>query len=270
MQLYQFGLEYFMSVAPLSAPPADFLKLLAHDLRWNLVVALARSDHRVHELVRLLDQPMNLVSYHLKQLRDQQLVTERRSSADGRDIYYRLDLDLLRTRYLAAGAALHPALTTHDSANVDTPDAQPHLTARVLFLCTHNSARSQMAEGILRHLSDGRVAAFSAGSQPTHVHPDAVRAMATIGIDISRQQSKHLDTFAGQSFDYIITVCDRVREACPLFPNDPERIHWSFADPAALDDVEARERAFQQITQQLVTRTHHLLTLVEQQQRGNQ
>jgi protein-tyrosine-phosphatase len=121
-----------------------------------------------------------------------------------------------------------------------------------------------MAEGILRHLGDGRVAAFSAGSQPTHIHPDAVRAMATIGIDISRQQSKHLDTFAGQSFDYIITVCDRVREACPLFPNDPERIHWSFADPAALDDVEARERAFQQITQQLVTRTRHLLTLVEQ------
>src|SRR5919198_2784720 len=99
-----------MSANFISANPPDVLKLLAHDLRWNLVSALARSDHRVNELVRLLDQPMNLVSYHLKQLRDQQLVTERRSSADGRDVYYNLDLDLLRTRYFATGAALHPAL----------------------------------------------------------------------------------------------------------------------------------------------------------------
>ncbi len=126
-----------------------------------------------------------------------------------------------------------------------------------------------MAEGILRQLGGNRVAAFSAGSQPTEVHPDAVRAMAAIGIDISQQQSKHLDTFTDQSFDYIITVCDRVREVCPLFPNDPERIHWSFPDPAALEDPAARERAFQQTAQQLVTRTHHLLTLIERQQRGN-
>ncbi len=259
-----------MSAASLFSQPPDFLKLLAHDLRWGLVSALARSDHRVNELVRLLDQPMNLVSYHLKQLRDQQLVTERRSSADGRDVYYSLDLDLLRTRYLAAGAALHPVLRTSDSATLEeTPAPQVRPSARVLFLCTHNSARSQMAEGILRHLGGGRVAGFSAGSQPAEVHPDAVRAMATIGIDISQQQSKHLDTFVDQSFDYIITVCDRVREVCPLFPNDPERIHWSFADPAALDDVGARERAFQQTAQQLVTRTRHLLTLIERQQRGN-
>src|SRR6476659_8311290 len=111
-----------MSATALSQQPPAFLKLLAHDMRWRLVSALARSDHRVNELVRLLDQPMNLVSYHLKQLRDQQLVTERRSSADGRDVYYSLDLDLLRTRYLATGAALHPALTIGDSAHrVDAP-----------------------------------------------------------------------------------------------------------------------------------------------------
>jgi protein-tyrosine-phosphatase len=252
-----------MRAASLSTPP-DFLKLLAHDLRWSLVTALTRSDHRVYELVRLLDQPMNLVSYHLKQLRDQQLVTERRSSADGRDVYYSLDLDLLRTRYLAAGAALHPALTVGDSATtVDTPAPQAHPETRVLFLCTHNSARSQMAEGIVRHLGGGHVAAFSAGSQPSHVHPDAVRATAAIGIDISQQQSKHLDTFANQSFDYIITVCDRVREVCPLFPNDPERIHWSFPDPAAVEDPEARSRAFQQTAQQLMTRIRQLLTLID-------
>jgi protein-tyrosine-phosphatase/DNA-binding transcriptional ArsR family regulator len=254
-----------MTTTALSHQPPDFLKLLAHDLRWSLVAALTRSDHRVHELVRLLDQPMNLVSYHLKQLRDQHLVTERRSSADGRDVYYSLDLDLLRTRYLATGAALHPALTIGDSAT--TPYAHP--VARVLFLCTHNSARSQMAEGILRHFGAERVIAFSAGSQPAEVHPNAVRAMTAIGIDISQQQSKHLDTFAGQSFDYIITVCDRVREVCPIFPNDPEQIHWSFADPAAVEHSLARERAFQQTAHQLVTRTGHLLTLLERQPRGN-
>ena len=256
-----------MNTTALSDQTPDFLKLLAHDLRWSLVAALARSDHRVRELVWLLDQPMNLVSYHLKQLRDRHLVTERRSSADGRDVYYSLDLDLLRARYLAAGATLHPALRSGDSAHAD--DLQDRPLTRVLFLCTHNSARSQMAEGIVRHLSGGRVASFSAGSQPAEVHPDAVRAMAAIGIDISQQQSKHLDTFADQSFDFIITVCDRVREACPIFPDDPEQIHWSFADPAVVEDASARERAFQQTAQQLVTRTRHLLTLIERQPRGN-
>ena len=256
-----------MRAVSLSTPP-DFLKLLAHDVRWSLVTALTRSDHRVQELVRLLDQPMNLVSYHLKQLRDQHVVTERRSSADGRDVYYSLDLDLLRTRYLATGAALHPALIISGSATMlDAPTPQAHSVTRVLFLCTHNSARSQMAEGIVRHLGGDRVNAFSAGSQPSEVHPQAVRAMAAIGIDISQQQSKHLDTFANQSFDYIITVCDRVREVCPLFPTDPERIHWSFADPAAVEDDTARERAFQQTAQQLVTRVRHLLTLIDRGQR---
>lgn len=254
-----------MSATALSRQPPDFLKLLAHDLRWGLVSALARSDHRVNELVRLLDQPMNLVSYHLKQLRDQHLVTERRSSADGRDVYYSLDLDLLRTQYFATGAALHPALSVVGSAHSDAAEVRP--PTRVLFLCTHNSARSQMAEGILQHLGGAYIAAFSAGSEPSQVHPQAVRAMAAIGIDISHQQSKHLDTFADQSFDYIITVCDRVREVCPLFPTDPECIHWSFADPAAVEDEAARARAFQQTAQQLVTRARHLLTLIDQGQR---
>jgi DNA-binding transcriptional ArsR family regulator len=104
------------------AQPPDFLKLLAHELRWKLLTALSRSDHRVQELVELLGQPMNLVSYHLKQLRSQQLVSERRSSADGRDVYYSLDFEVLRACYLAAGAALHPALAADHGSTLDSSD----------------------------------------------------------------------------------------------------------------------------------------------------
>jgi protein-tyrosine-phosphatase len=258
----------FMDASSALARPPDFLKLLAHDLRWKLVTALSRSDHRVHELVRLLDQPMNLVSYHLKQLRDQRLVTERRSSADGRDVYYSLDLDALQVRYFATGEALHPLLTTNTPTLASAAE-DAHHPARVLFLCTHNSARSQMAEGILRHLGGSRVAVFSAGSHPADVHPDAVRVLARMGIDISRQRAKHLDELTNQSFDYIITVCDRVREVCPLFPKDPEQIHWSFPDPAAVEGDTAPEHAFQQTARQLVTRIRHLVTLIDHQRRSN-
>ncbi len=180
-----------MDASSLFAPPPDFLKLLAHELRWNLLTALSRSDHRVQELVELLGQPMNLVSYHLKQLRGQQLVSERRSSADGRDVYYSLDFEVLRACYHAAGAALHPALVAdHDGPALDSSDDSALPPTRVLFLCTHNSARSQMAEGILRHMGGGRVAAFSAGNQPADVHPDAIDALAAINIDIGQQQCK--------------------------------------------------------------------------------
>lgn len=251
--------------AVISEAPPPVLTLLAHEVRWQLVRALALSDYRVQELVNRIGRPLNLVSYHLKQLRAHQLVTERRSSADARDVYYHLDLERLHTLYLTSGEALHPTVTGCEPVPVaETQVASP---ARILFLCTHNSARSQMAEALVRHFGGKRVLAFSAGSQPADVHPEAVRAMATMGIDISQQQSKHLDVFANQSFDYIITVCDRVREVCPLFPDDPERIHWSFADPAAVADAAARERAFQQTAQQLVLRIRHLLTLIDRQAR---
>jgi protein-tyrosine-phosphatase/DNA-binding transcriptional ArsR family regulator len=245
---------------PTARQSAGILKLLAHDLRWGLVSALTHSDLRVTELVRLLDQPMNLVSYHLRQLREQQLVTERRSSADSRDVYYSLDIDLLRTRFLAAGAALHPALASQPGTAHPVNDAQP---VRILFLCTHNSARSQMAEGIMRQLGGSRVAVFSAGSEPSEIHPEAVRALAARGIEIGQQRSKHLSEFAGQTFDYVITVCDRVREQCPHFSSDPEQIHWSFADPAAADQAGARERAFAQTAQQLTTRIRYLLEFLD-------
>ena len=103
---------------------------------------------------------------------------------------------------------------------------------RVLILCTGNSARSQMAEGLLRDMSGDRMEVFSAGVEASFVRPQAIEAMRERGIDITGQRSKSVDEFAGQKFDYVITVCDNARERCPIFPSETERIHWSFDDPA--------------------------------------
>jgi len=239
--------------------PPDFLKLLAHDLRWQLLGELVQSDYRVHELVERVNRPMNLVSYHLKQLRTHSLVTERRSSADGRDVYYSLDLAYLTALYHESGSQLHPALGKPAIAQQDKSAAPPQ---RVLFLCTHNSARSQIAEGLLRHLGGAAVTVFSAGTQPATVHPQAIRAMADLGIDISEQRSKHMDEFHGQSFDLIITVCDRVREECPLFPDDPAQVHWSIPDPLAADSDD-NDALFAQVAQELRTRIIYLLLAMQ-------
>jgi ArsR family transcriptional regulator, arsenate/arsenite/antimonite-responsive transcriptional repressor / arsenate reductase (thioredoxin) len=260
-----------MNTALSFSQPPSFLKLLAHDIRWKILVLLGRSDYHVLEIVRQLELPQNLVSYHLRRLHDQNLVTERRSSADGRDIYYSLDINILRTLYFAAADALNPALNTTD-IDIALQEAVSHLPSkkvRVLFLCTHNSARSQMAEGILRHLSGGLIDAFSAGSQPTSLHPLAIQTMAKMSIDMSQQRSKHLDEFLDQSFDYIVTVCDRVREACPTFPGDPERVHWSFIDPASVEGSEKeRTRAFEQVALQLTNRIRFLVILIEREKSG--
>jgi arsenate reductase len=114
---------------------------------------------------------------------------------------------------------------------------------RVLFLCTHNSARSQMAEGLLRHLAGDRYAAFSAGTEATHVRPLAIRAMAELGIDISAQESKTLDRYLGEPFDAVITVCDQAADACPVFPGAKRRLHWSFPDPSKAHGSEADQLA---------------------------
>ncbi|MEK6372222.1 MAG: arsenate reductase ArsC [Acidobacteriota bacterium] len=104
---------------------------------------------------------------------------------------------------------------------------------RVLFLCTHNSARSQMAEGLLRQLAGDHFEVFSAGTEATRVHPLAIEAMRELDIDISGHTSKTLDAFHGQQFDYVITVCDAANESCPIFSGNAERVHWSFDDPSA-------------------------------------
>jgi arsenate reductase len=109
---------------------------------------------------------------------------------------------------------------------------------RVLFICTHNSARSQMAEGLLRHLAGDRFEAHSAGTEATQVRSEAIAVMAELGIDISRQQSKTFERYLAERWDYVITVCDEANESCPVFPNTAEQLHWSFRDPsqAATDD----------------------------------
>jgi arsenate reductase (thioredoxin) len=115
--------------------------------------------------------------------------------------------------------------------------------SRVLFLCTHNSARSQMAEGLLRHLAGDRFEVMSAGTEATHVRPLAVRAMDEIGIDISGQESKTLDRYLKEPFDHVITVCDDANEACPFFPGAANRLHWSFEDPSKAEGTEEERLA---------------------------
>lgn len=253
-----------MKLVRATPQPLEFLKLLAHDIRWRILLALSRSDYRVEELVNQIRQPQNLISYHLKRLRLQHLVHERRSTADARDIYYSLDLPQFRQLYFEAGQSLHPALREPVQQTDLQAKASSSPPVRVLFLCTHNSARSQMAEGLLRKLGGDQVEVFSAGSEPTSIHPMALKAMSRIGIDISQQRSKSLNEFAGQTFDYVVTVCDRVREVCPVFPGDPEQIHWSFPDPTAIEGTrQVRERGFAETVNQLTTRIQFLLLTIQ-------
>ena len=109
---------------------------------------------------------------------------------------------------------------------------------RVLILCTGNSARSQMAEGLLEHDAGDRFEVESAGTKPGHVRPEAIAVMKELGIDISDHRSKHVDEFRDQSFDYVLTVCDNAKESCPVFPGHSNRIHKAFEDPAALQGTE--------------------------------
>jgi arsenate reductase len=126
---------------------------------------------------------------------------------------------------------------------------------RVLILCTGNSARSQMAEGLLRHDAGAAFEVFSAGVKPTRVRDEAIEAMREIGIDISAQRSKSVDEFADQPFDFVITVCDNAREQCPIFSNATRRIHWSFEDPVlAAGDLDVRLIVFRRVRDEIRAR----------------
>ena len=149
------------------------------------------------------------------------------------------------------GAALHPGLRPHASG------ARRRRRPRVLFLCTGNSARSQMAEAITAARSDGWIEARSAGSHPKPLHPEAVRIVRQRhGVDIAGRRSKHVDTLASRRFDRVVTLCDRVREVCPDLPGAPPPVHWSMPDPSAADDVPA---AFEHAADELESRIDLLI-----------
>ncbi len=245
------------------APP-KILRLAGHPIRWRLLSELSYSDRRVRELCVRLELPQNLVSYHLGRLRAECLVSRRRSAADGRDSYYLLELERCGELLADAGSALHPGL------RLAPPPAQRghaparRRRARVLFLCTGNSARSQIAEALAHRLGQGAVQARSAGSHPKSLHPNAVRVLNERGIDISRARCKHLDEFADEKFDYVVTLCDRVREVCPEFPHHPDLIHWSIPDPARQPgDDRQTYGAFHRTADELASRIGFLLELID-------
>jgi arsenate reductase (thioredoxin) len=126
---------------------------------------------------------------------------------------------------------------------------------RVLFLCTHNSARSQMAEGLLRDIAGDRFEVFSAGTEATRVRPEAISVMAEMGVDISAQKSETLDRYLGESLDLVVTVCDDANESCPVFPGARERLHWSFPDPSkAAGGYDERLLAFRNVRDRIRAR----------------
>jgi protein-tyrosine-phosphatase len=254
-----------MSPARHVAAPPTFVRLAAHPVRWRLLSELAHSDYRVRELVARVDESQNLVSYHLRALRDGGLVTATRSSFDGRDSYYHLDLARCADALTDSGAALHPALQRLAAPLCPPVDELRSRRVAVLFVCTGNSARSPIAEALLRHQTAGHVVVTSAGSRPKpSLHPNTVRVLReTFGIDVSSQRPQHLDTLADRTFDHVITLCDKAREACPEFPQHPRRIHWSIADPAATDGTDAAcYPAFQRVAADIDTRIRHLVPVL--------
>ena len=247
---------YRVGMVPSSQGLPPFVRLAAHPLRWQLLSQLAVGDHRVRELTERVAQPQNLVSYHLRLLRDGGLVTTRRSSFDARDSYYHLDLDRCAGELSTTAAALHPALLPGPAVPVTG-------SARVLFACTGNSARSPIAEALLRERTKGWADVTSAGSRPKErIHPTAVRVLREeFGIDIAGTSPRHLDGLADRRFDYVITLCDKVREVCPEFGDDPRSIHWSIPDPAATagqDDYPA----FARVAAEIDTRVRHLIPVL--------
>ncbi|MEV4619055.1 ArsR family transcriptional regulator [Asanoa sp. NPDC049573] len=247
-----------MVSSTLGAPA--FLHLAAHPVRWRLLSALAASDLRVRELVGLVGETQNLVSYHLRLLRDGGLVTATRSTLDGRDTYYHLDLDRCSEGLASSGGSLHPALRRHAD---DAGALGPFPPVAVLFVCTGNTARSPIAEALLRTATGGQVDVASAGSHPKpRMHPGTVRVLREqFDIDITGWHPRHLDSVAERHFDVVITLCDKAREACPDVADHPRRIHWSIPDPAANGDAPAGD-VFTRTATDIHRRVVHLLPVL--------
>jgi protein-tyrosine-phosphatase len=232
------------------------MRMASHPLRWALLTELAASDQRVRELAAAVDEPQNLVSYHLRLLRSAELIDARRSSFDGRDTYYHLDLTRCAGAFREAAAALHPALAPAPTAK--------SAARSVLFLCTGNSARSPMAEALLQKKGQGSIRAESAGSHPKpRVHRNAVRIMRDMyGIDLRAFRPQPLTLVARRRFDYVITLCDKVRE----YARDhglATTMHWSLPDPSAASDSDrASYPEFRRVASELASRIDFLLPVL--------
>lgn len=232
-------------------PVPLLMQMAAHPLRWALMTELAASDLRVRELVAAVGEPQNLVSYHLKLLRSVGFVTARRSSFDGRDTYYHLDLAQCATAFGDAATALHPALV---SAKPEVPTDRS-----VLFLCTGNGARSPIAEALLRRRHGGLITVASAGSHPKPaLHPNTLRVLREeYGIELAPRRPQPLEAVPGP-FDYVITLCDKIREI-PRDHGTAVTMHWSLPDPSAAAATDAASYPeFQRVAKELESRIDYL------------
>jgi ArsR family transcriptional regulator, arsenate/arsenite/antimonite-responsive transcriptional repressor / arsenate reductase (thioredoxin) len=257
-------------VAPTPSGVPRFVRLADHPVRWGLLTALTASDQRVRELVECLGEPQNLVSYHLRLLRDGGLVTARRSSHDARDTYYHLDLDRCADGLASAGAALHPGLdpALHPALPMTAlPTDRSTDAPTVLFVCSGNSARSPIAEALLRHHTGGRIAVASAGVSPkAHLDPHALRVLRErFDIDIHDQLPRTIVAVAGPGpgagFDRVVTLCDRAREHLPK-RDGWRRTHWSLPDPAAAP-ARTRYASFVSTVSDIDTRVRHFVPTLD-------
>lgn len=227
------------------------IKLLADEVRWKLIRELRHSDRQVGELVERTALPQSLISYHLGILRQSGLIHAHRSDVDARVVYYWLDLGALQESYRQVSVELR-------LPQAILPEPSRHAT--IIFICNHNSARSQIAEGWMRHLSNGRITIRSAGVHPDTLNPLAIRVMAEIGIDIGHQYAKSLDTIHDLTPDIVVTVCDRAREECATGVTAPVCLHWSIPDPIqGRATAEERIQRFRTVRNQLQVRVEGLL-----------
>ena len=253
-----------MPVSQSSRPPLpEVFGLVGHPVRWALLSELAISDRRAGELAAALGMPQNGVSYHLARLRSSGLVSCRRSQADRRDLYYAADLDKYAMLIAEAGAGLNPAVDLIQDWRVTDLSPAPSQRLPILFLCSGNSARSQLAEALAARLGAELVDPRSAGNRPKPLHPNAVRVLRERGIDISSARPKSLEEFLDTRFGYVVTLCDRVREVCPEFPGHPHTIHWSIPDPARAGATDAETYgAFERTADEITVRIRYLLAFL--------
>ncbi|WP_298202582.1 metalloregulator ArsR/SmtB family transcription factor [Desulfosporosinus sp.] len=220
---------------------AEILRVLGEPHRLAIFTLLSTGPLQVKDLCTATSLSLPLVSQHLRVLRRIGLVQARRELGDARGVWYSIEPQPMTELKSTMSWLFDVASTVDRRPRADQfgiPAANCQDSFRVLFLCTANSARSQMAEALLEQVGGGLFEARSAGTQPRELHPLTVKALAEIGIDASEQTAKHYDVIASEPFRYVITVCDLANEECPELPGDYRRVHWSIADPLTASGTE--------------------------------